>query len=189
MDRVERGFLSAPYQSEYINSLEAGGLSPSVVKAYRYVVLTFYRWFVQAKLVELDEDSFSSEDLTAYLDYLHKVRGLKESTVLHHKSKVIRYLVWLGLCPQPFQSKPLITISDQVRTYLEKESEQLDDPLVARRAKALIRLAEGDTVLVVAKDLGVSRYSVYLWAQKLARKRPDDVGYHPKGRAENIPGR
>jgi len=48
------------------------------------------------------------------------------------------------------------------------------------RARALLELADGRSVMDVSEDESVSRWTVYLWAQKLAEELPEDVKYTPQ---------
>jgi transposase len=70
-------------------------------------------------------------------------------------------------------------MSTQVRNRLTRQIAKKDKKK-ARRARALLKLADGRSVVEVSEEESVSRWTVYLWAQKLVEELSEDVKYMPR---------
>lgn len=67
----------------------------------------------------------------------------------------------------------VVMLDSQERTSLEQVAANAVLTPAARRAQALLWLADGDTAAEVAKRLAISRQTVYNWIESFQRRRRD----------------
>jgi hypothetical protein len=155
------------------------GTTKSVVLRTQLYVHRFLTWHVQEHGRVFNTGEASLCQIGKYLEYLVQGRGLQTASLSVHRRAIEEYLEWKGNPILLIEHEPILRMSTQVRNRLTRQIAKKDKKK-ARRARALLKLADGRSVVEVSEEESVSRWTVYLWAQKLVEELSEDVKYMPR---------
>ncbi len=167
------------FEPEFVDWLMDKGTTRSVVLRTQLYVHRFLTWHVQEHGRVFSAGEASPDQIGKYLEYLVQGRGLQTASLSVHRRAIEEYLEWKGNPILLIEHEPILRMSTQVRNRLTRQIAKKDKKK-ARRGRALLKLADGRSVMDVSEDESVSRWTVYLWAQKLAEELPEDVKYTPQ---------
>ena len=151
-----------------------GGALRIQLYIYRFLV-----WHVQEHGRFFSAREASRDQIGKYFEYLVQGRGLQTASLSVHRRAIEEYLEWKGNPILLREHEPILHMSMHVRNGLKRQIAKKDKKK-ARRARTLLKLADGRSVVELSEEESVSRWTVYLWAQKLAEELPEDVKYTPQ---------
>jgi site-specific recombinase XerD len=167
------------FEPEFVIWLMDKGTTRGGALRIQLYVYRFLTWHVQEHGRVFDAREASRDQIGKYFEYLVQERGLQNTSLSVHRRAIEEYLEWKGNPILLREHEPILRMSTHVRNRLKRQIAKKDKKK-ARRARALLELADGRSVMGVSEDESVSRWIVYLWAQKLAEELPEDVKYTPQ---------
>jgi len=167
------------FEPEFVDWLMDKGTTKGGALRTQLYVHRFLTWHVQEHGRVFNAGEASLYQIGKYFEYLVQGRGLQTASLSVHRRAIEEYLEWKGNPILQREHEPILRMSTHVRNRLKRQIAKKDKKK-ARRARALLELADGRSVMDVSEDESVSRWTVYLWAQKLAEELPEDVKYTPQ---------
>ena len=167
------------FEPEFVAWLKDKGTTKGGALRTQLYVHRFLTWHVQEHGRVFNAGKASPDQIGKYLEYLVQGRSLQTASLSVHRRAIEEYLEWKGNPILQREHEPILRMSTHVRNRLKRQIAKKDKKK-ARRARALLELADGRSVMDVSEDESVSRWTVYLWAQKLAEELPEDVKYTPQ---------
>ncbi len=152
------------FEPEFVDWLMDKVTTRSVVLRTQLYVHRFLTWHVQEHGRVFNAGEASPDQIGKYFEYLVQVRGLQTTSLSVHRRAIEEYLEWKGNPILLREHEPILRMSTYVRNRLKRQIAKKDKKK-ARRARALLDLADGRSVMNVSEDESVSRWTVYLWAQ------------------------
>jgi len=169
-------------QPEFVNWLVDKGATKSGALRTQLCIYRFLTWHVQEHGRVFNARDASPDQIGKYFEYLVQGRGLQTASLSVHRRAIEEYIEWKGNPILLREHEPILRMSAHVRNRLKRQIAKKDKKK-ERRARTLLNLADGRSVMDVSEDESVSRWTVYLWAQKLAEELPEDVEYTPQRRS------
>ncbi len=167
------------FEPEFVVWLMDKGTTRGGALRIQLHVYSFLTWHLQQHGRAFIAEEGSSDQIGKYFEYLVQGRGLQTASLSVHRRAIEEYLEWKGSPILLIEHEPLLHISTHIKKRLKRQIAKKDKKN-ARRSRALLELADGRSVMSVSKEESVSRWTVYLWAQKLAEELPEDVKYTPQ---------
>lgn len=170
------------FEPEFVVCLKDKGTTEGGALRTQLYVHRFLTWHVQEHGMSFCAGEASPDQIGKYFEYLVQERGMQTASLSVHRRAIEEYLEWKGNPILLREHEPILHMSTHVRKRLKRQIARKDKKK-SRRARALLELADGRSVMDVSEDKSVSRWTVYLWAQKLAEELPGDVEYTPQRRS------
>jgi site-specific recombinase XerC len=170
------------FEPEFVVWLMDKGTTRGGALRIQLYVYRFLTWHVQDHGRIFNAGKASPDQIGKYFEHLVQERGMQTASLSVHRRAIEEYLEWKGTPILLREHEPILHMSTHVRKRLKRQIARKDKKK-SRRARALLELADGRSVIDVSEDESVSRWTVYLWAQKLAEELPEDVEYTPQGRS------
>jgi len=167
------------FEPEFVVWLKDKGTTKGGALRTQLYVHRFLTWHVQEHGRVFNAGEASLYQIGKYFEYLVQGRGLQTASLSVHRQAIEEYLEWKGNPILLREHEPILRMSTHVRNRLKRQIARKDKKK-SRRARALLELADGRSVMDVSEEESVSRWTVYLWAQKLAEELPEDVKYKPQ---------
>ncbi len=167
------------FEPEFVVWLMDKGTTRGGALRIQLYVYRFLTWHVQEHGRVFNTGEASPDQIGKYFKYLVQGRGMQTASLSVHRRAIEEYLEWKGNPVLLREHEPILHMSMHVRNRLKRQIAKKDKKK-ARRARALLKIADGRSVIDVSEDESVSRWTVYLWAQKLAEELPEDVKYTPQ---------
>jgi len=166
------------FEPEFVDWLMDKGITRSGSLRIQLYVYRFLAWNVREHGRVFSAGEASPDHIGKYFEYLVQRRCLQTTSLSVHRRAIEEYLEWKGNPILLREHEPILRMSTQVRNRLKRQVTKKDKK--KRRARALLKLADGRSIMDVSEDESVSRWTEYLWAQKLAEELPEDVEYTPQ---------
>ncbi|MEA1977877.1 MAG: phage integrase N-terminal SAM-like domain-containing protein [Chloroflexota bacterium] len=184
---AEKGYSIGPslilnadeFEPEFVDWLMDNGTTRGGALRMQMYVYRFLTWHVEEHGRVFDAVEASPDQIGKYFECLVQGRGMKTASLSVHRRAIEKYLEWSGTPILLRDPEPILHMSSNVRNRLQRQIVKKNKRR-ARSARALLELADGRSVVEVSDKESVSRWTVYLWAQKLAEELPEDVEYTPQ---------
>ena len=167
------------FEPEFVVWLKDKGTTKGGALRTQLYVHRFLTWHVQEHGRVFNAGKASPDQIGKYLEYLVQGRSLQTASLSVHRRAIEEYLEWKGNPILQREHEPILRMSTHVRNRLKRQIAKKDKKKT-RRARALLELADGRSVMDVSENESVSRWTVYLWVHKLTEELPDDVKYTPQ---------
>jgi site-specific recombinase XerD len=167
------------FDPEFVDWLMDKGKTRGGALRIQLYVYRFLTWHVQEHGRVFGAGEASGDQIGKYFEYLVQGRGLQIKSLSVHRRAIEEYLEWKGKPVLLREHDPILRMSTHVRKRLKRQIAKKDKKK-ARKARTLLKLADGRSVVELSEEESVSRWTVYLWAQKLAEELPEDVKYTPQ---------
>ena len=167
------------FEPEFVDWLMDKGTTRGGALRNQMYVYRFLTWHVQEHGRAFNAGKASPDQIGKYFEHLVQERGMQTASLSVHRRAIEEYLEWKGNPILLREQEPILRTSTHVRSRLKRQIAKKDKK-IARRARTLLKLADGRSVVEVSEEESVSRWTVYLWAQKLAEELPEDVKYTPR---------
>ena len=167
----------------FVSWLRSRAYSSKRIREHHSTARDFITWLRATRESDVNLQHVRQSELEDYLQEMQREKGMQPHLVTRRYNRIMVFLERAGV---EIKTLPLLEVTPDILRSLKVEAGRSRKALERRRLRGLVSLAEGRSVIWVAKKAGVSRWAVYKWARSLAEEHPEDVLYIPRRGAKRI---